>query len=125
MRPKYCGEACRKAKPQRITFFGKRSRYTRVGRHYEAVLAVESILGRPLRPGEGVHRLDGNPANCNPSNLRVFPSRADLWRYLSADLEWVRRRTMKIRAGVRQRLRSRDLQQFGAETPSVMGEKGA
>ena len=31
-------------------------------------------MGRPLRPGEVVHHLDGDPTNNHPDNLVVLPS---------------------------------------------------
>jgi len=35
-------------------------------------LVIEEKLGRPLRPEEQVHHIDGNPANNAPENLIVF-----------------------------------------------------
>lgn len=50
------------------------------GRHAHRV-AAEEVLGRPLRPGEVVHHIDGNKRNNNPDNLMVFPSQAEHARW--------------------------------------------
>lgn len=50
------------------------------GRHEHRVVA-ESILGRPLSPGEVVHHEDENKQNNDPSNLIVFPGQADHARH--------------------------------------------
>lgn len=55
--------------------------YTKTyGRHTHRVVA-EQILGRPLRPGEIIHHLDGNKRNNDPSNIKVFSSQAEHARY--------------------------------------------
>jgi hypothetical protein len=41
------------------------------GRHQHRVVA-EQMLGRPLKPGEIVHHIDGNKHNNDPSNLQVM-----------------------------------------------------
>lgn len=41
---------------------------------YQHRLVMERILGRSLILGEVVHHEDGNRANNDPSNLRLFPS---------------------------------------------------
>ncbi|MCM3589641.1 HNH endonuclease [Brevibacillus borstelensis] len=46
------------------------------GRHLHRIVA-EQKLGRPLRPGEVVHHIDGNIRNNDPDNLMVFPTQAE------------------------------------------------
>ena len=45
------------------------------GRHEHRTVA-EWILGRPLKPGEVVHHIDGDKRNNAPENLMVFPTQA-------------------------------------------------
>ena len=46
-----------------------------LGRH-EHRQVVETLLGRPLKPGEVVHHLDGDKRNNDPDNLVVLPSQS-------------------------------------------------
>ena len=41
------------------------------GKHTHRIVAEQKI-GRPLRPGEIVHHIDGNKRNNDPSNLEVM-----------------------------------------------------
>lgn len=68
---------------------GEGRTYTKVyGRHEHRVVA-EQMLGRPLKPGEVVHHLDGNKRNNAPENLMVFASQAEhvLWHKKAGDLK--------------------------------------
>lgn len=44
---------------------------------YEHVIVAEKKIGRPLRPGEVVHHIDGDKRNNAPSNLEVLASQAE------------------------------------------------
>ena len=48
---------------------------------YEYRINAANILGRPLKPDEVVHHIDGNPHNNNPANLMVFQTVADHTRW--------------------------------------------
>lgn len=51
--------------------------YAKFFGYAEHRLVAAGKLGRPLRTGEVVHHVDGNPRNNHPDNLRVFPSQAE------------------------------------------------
>lgn len=48
----------------------------RGGRHEHRVVAEQKI-GRPLKPGEVVHHIDGNKMNNSPENLMVLANTAE------------------------------------------------
>ena len=54
------------------------SGYLRIrgNRHVHREMAAQK-LGRPLRPGEVVHHIDGNKLNNHPDNLIIFASQAE------------------------------------------------
>ena len=55
---------------------GEGKSYTKIfGRHLHRVVA-ELMLGRPLKPGEVVHHIDGDKRNNEPKNLMVFENQA-------------------------------------------------
>ena len=56
---------------------GEGRTYTKTfGRHTHRIVA-EQLLGRPLRPGEVIHHVDGDRRNNDPSNIMVLPSQSE------------------------------------------------
>ena len=69
-------------------------RYRRKYGKKEHRVVAEEMLGRPLRPGEVVHHIDGNRLNNSPENIYVFSSAAEHTRFHAA-----LRRAAKRKAG--------------------------
>lgn len=64
---------------------GDRTLYRkRNGRHVHRTVAEQKI-GRPLKPGEVVHHIDGNKENNDPENLIVISSQAEHARLHAAE----------------------------------------
>ena len=79
-RKKYCSNRCRARSVGDGTSLGKNG-YVYMcfnGKKQRRSHAVmEHVLGRPLRPGEIVHHINGNPVDDRPDNLRVFACNSD------------------------------------------------
>ncbi len=90
---RFCGRACHNKTISRETAeqrgntlrgrgTGKKGAYRpdtyikKGGRHLHRTIAEEKI-GRPLRPGETVHHIDGNRRNNDPKNIVVLASQAE------------------------------------------------
>ena len=82
-------ETKNKIRESRLTEPSERKTYTkRFGRHEHRIVAEEKI-GRPLKPGEVVHHIDGNKQNNKPENLMVFKNQSEHVRWHNAhDPKW-------------------------------------
>lgn len=60
----------RMAKTQRLRGSGKS--YIKIYGKHEHRRVAEEKIGRPLRPGEIVHHIDGNKRNNDPDNLEIM-----------------------------------------------------
>jgi hypothetical protein len=56
---------------------GLKHGYTKIYGRAAHRVEAEKMLGRPLKPGEVVHHLDGNKRNNRSENLMVFSSQAE------------------------------------------------
>lgn len=62
-----------------------------LGQHKHRIIMAD-MIGRPLKPKEIVHHIDGDVRNNNPKNLMLFPSQAE-------HLEWHRVNDPRYRGG--------------------------
>ena len=66
-----------KIREARLKDPSERKSYTKQNGRHEHRVVAEQVLGRPLKPGEVVHHIDGNKQNNAPENLMVFANQAE------------------------------------------------
>lgn len=62
----------RKRQAEKLRGRGSGKGYTKVNGVHRHRLVAEKMLGRPLKPGEIVHHIDGDKQNDEPKNLKVM-----------------------------------------------------
>ena len=62
----------RKRQAEKLRGRGSGKGYTKVNGVHRHRVVAEKMLGRPLKPGEIVHHIDGNKKNDTPENLKVM-----------------------------------------------------
>lgn len=81
MNPTRMTEETRRKLHEALVDSGENKSYRKCyGRHEHRIVA-ERMLGRPLRPEEVVHHIDGDKRNNAENNLRVFASQAEHARF--------------------------------------------
>jgi hypothetical protein len=64
--------------------------YRRIGHKFEHVLVMEAILGRPLRPKENVHHINGQRDDNRPENLELWSTSQPAGQSVDDKLQWAR-----------------------------------